>query len=409
MATIVFATSSPLITTVRIPRRRFSVFSAANSKLPEISRTYHHSSLEVIGGGTDRFLPALKDSLVKPYNACPLTGFNRHVETIYAAFYRSVPSGRLRRECLRTKDDGSVALDWVAGDDGYLSPESPILILLPGLTGGSQDSYVRHMLLRARSNKWRCVVFNSRGCGDSPVTTPQFYSDSFLGDICEVIAHVGDKFPNANLYAAGWSLGGNILVNYLGQESHNCPLTAAVSLCNPFDLVIADEDFHKGFNNVYDKALSRSLRRIFSKHSLLFEDIGGEFNIPLAANAETLRDFAEGVTRVSFGFKSVDEYYSKSSSSKVIKHVRIPLLCIQAANDPIAPERGIPRDDIKANPNCMLIVTPRGGHLGWVAGEEAPNGAPWTDPVVMQFLQFVESRETISGERSFEDVQQILV
>lgn len=97
-------------------------------------RPYHHSSLEVIGGGIDRFLPALKDSLAKPYNAFPLTGFNRHVETIYAAFYRSVPSVRLRRECLRTKDDGSVALDWVAGDDNYLSPESPILILLVTLS-----------------------------------------------------------------------------------------------------------------------------------------------------------------------------------------------------------------------------------------------------------------------------------
>ncbi|EOA23252.1 hypothetical protein CARUB_v10017300mg, partial [Capsella rubella] len=409
MARIAFATSSAPIITVRTLRRRFSVFAAAKPKLPEMSQNYHHSSLEVIGGGRDRFLPALKDSLVKPYNAFPLTGFNRHVETIYAAFYRSVPSVRLRRECLRTKDNGSVALDWVVGDDSFLSPESPILILLPGLTGGSQDSYVRHMLLRAQSKKWRCVVFNSRGCGDSPVTTPQFYSASFLGDTGEVIAHVGDKFPNANLYAAGWSLGANILVNYLGQESHNCPLSGAVSLCNPFDLVIADEDFHKGFNNVYDKALSKSLRRIFSKHSLLFEDIGGGFNIPLAANATTVRDFDEGITRVSFGFKSVDEYYSKSSSSKSVKQVRIPLLCIQAANDPIAPERGIPRDEIKANPNCMLIVTPRGGHLGWVAGEEAPNGAPWTDPVVMEFLQYVESRETINGERSFEDVQQIQV
>jgi predicted alpha/beta-fold hydrolase len=43
----------------------------------------------------------------------------------------------------------------------------------PGLTGGSGDSYVRHMLVRARSKGWRVVVFNSRGCGDSPVTTPQ--------------------------------------------------------------------------------------------------------------------------------------------------------------------------------------------------------------------------------------------
>lgn len=63
----------------------------------------------------------------------------------------------------------------------------------------------------------------------------------------------------------------------------------------------------------------------------------------------------------------------------------------------------------QANPNCVLIVTPRGGHLGWVAGEEAPNGAPWTDQVVMEFLQYVENRETIKGERSFDDAHQIQV
>lgn len=50
----------------------------------------------------------------------------------------------------------------------------------PGLTGGSGDSYVRHMLVKARSKGWRVVVFNSRGCGDSPVTTPQVNNSIFL-------------------------------------------------------------------------------------------------------------------------------------------------------------------------------------------------------------------------------------
>lgn len=161
----------------------------------------------------------------------------------------------------------------------------------PGLTGGSGDSYVRHMLIRARNKGWRVVVFNSRGCGGSPVTTPQvnhfllncifgdplvilltlpfvlvqFYSASFLGDMHEVVSHVSDRYPDANLYGVGWSLGANILVRYLGQESHNCPLSGAVSLCNPFDLVVSDEDFRKGFNKIYDKALSSALSKIFNK------------------------------------------------------------------------------------------------------------------------------------------------
>ncbi|XP_017973798.1 PREDICTED: embryogenesis-associated protein EMB8 isoform X2 [Theobroma cacao] len=313
----------------------------------KITMPDHHPSLEVIGGARDRFLQALHTALRLPYNPFPLIAWNRHVETIFAAFFRSVPDVRLRRESLRVKDGGSVALDWVSGDQRRLSPDAPILILLPGLTGGSQDSYVRHMLNKAKSKGWRVVVFNSRGCGGSPVTTPQFYSASFLGDTCEVVEHIGARYPDANLYAVGWSLGANILVRYLGQESHTCPLSGAVSLCNPFNLVIADEDFHKGVNNVYDKALARSLCKIFKKHALLFEDMEGEFDIPLAANAKSVRDFDEGITRVSFGFKSVDEYYSSSSSCDSIKHVNRPLLCIQAANDPIAPSRGIPWEDIR--------------------------------------------------------------
>ncbi|KAK4486557.1 hypothetical protein RD792_009242 [Penstemon davidsonii] len=147
----------------------------AKSSTPLSSCGEAHPSVEVIGGGMERFLPALK-TLHLPYTPYPLVAWNRHVETIFVAFFRSLPDVRLRRECLRTKDGGAVALDWVSGDNrSLLPPDSPIVILLPGLTGGSGDSYVRHMVLRIRRSKggWRVVVFNSRGCGDSPVITPQ--------------------------------------------------------------------------------------------------------------------------------------------------------------------------------------------------------------------------------------------
>lgn len=338
-------------------------------------------------------LPILKQ-LYKPY---PLLR-NRHQETIFAALFRSLPQVTFKRECLRMQDNGSVALDWpVGGADCEMGPDyctqegSPVLILLPGLTGGSGDTYVRHLLVRARKCGWNVVVFNSRGCADSPVTSPQFYSASFTEDLRQVVKHVGGLFPNSRLYAAGWSLGGNILVRYIGQEGDNCPLAGAVSLCNPFDLVIADEDFHKGFNNVYDLALARSLRKIFKKHASLFECIGGEYDIPKVATARTVRDFDDGLTRVSFGYETVDDYYKDASSSNSIKDVRIPLLCIQADDDPIAPSRGIPRDDILENGQCFLVVTPSGGHLGWVAGDKAPFGAPWTDSLVMDYLQLLEN------------------
>ncbi|XP_078440348.1 esterase/lipase/thioesterase family protein [Wolffia australiana] len=365
-----------------------------SSPVPSSSSSISHPSLEVIGGAKDAFLRGFSNGgglRLKPYDGFPLICSNNHLETIFAAFFRSVPDVCLRRECIRTVDGGSVALDWCSGDDRLLPADAPVLILLPGLTGGSEDSYVRHMLVRARSKGWRVVVFNSRGCGDSPVTTAQFYSASFTRDLSEVTNHVSLCYPKSKIYAVGWSLGANILVRYLGEKSKDCCISGAVSLCNPFNLVIADEDFRKGFNNIYDKALAGGLRRIFRRHSLLFGEMGGEYNIPLVANAKSVRDFDEALTRVSFGFKSVDDYYLNSSSSDSIKNVRTPLLCIQAENDPIAPSRGIPREEIQANPYCLLIATPQGGHLGWVASSEGPFGAPWTDSVVMDFLELLQA------------------
>lgn len=92
-----------------------------------------HPSLAVTGGARDAFLPALK-TLDRPYSPFPVVGWNPHVETIFAAFFRSLPDVRLKRECLRTKDEGSVALDWVSGDHQQLPSDSPILILLVSQT-----------------------------------------------------------------------------------------------------------------------------------------------------------------------------------------------------------------------------------------------------------------------------------
>ncbi|XWS48737.1 hypothetical protein CRYUN_Cryun13aG0102100 [Craigia yunnanensis] len=252
--------------------------------------------------------------------------------------------------------------------------------LMPGLTGGSKNSYVRHMLTKAKSKGWRVVVFTNRGCGDNPVTTPQHLGLA-TGDTYEVVEHVGARYREPNLYAVGLSLGANILVRYLDHSKFcsdrlqlvypsvwNLILALFLVLCHCVILSIWSflmRNYTRALT-MFDKALARSICKIFKK------------------------DFDEGLTRVSFGFKSVDGYYPNASSCYSIKHVQTPLLCIQTANDPIAPSRAIPREDIKENPNCMLIVTPKGGHLGWVTGVEAPLGAPWSDCVVMNFLEHLE-------------------
>ncbi|KAJ7520166.1 hypothetical protein O6H91_20G070200 [Diphasiastrum complanatum] len=360
-------------------------------------RSWSSRALEIVAASSSlnseilSHITALKSS----YVSFPLLS-NGHVESIFARLFRSLPAVEFRRECLGMADGGTVALDWPIGGAGgdmwntKLSEDAPALILLPGLTGGSGDTYVRHFLVRARQHGWNATVFNSRGCAASPVTSPQFYSASFTEDLREVVKHVSNCFPRSPVYAVGWSLGANILVRYLGEESEKCTLTGAVSLCNPYDLVIADKNFQKGFNKVYDKRLAKSLRNSLKKHAALFEGIGGAYDVQKAIQAKSIREYDDGLTKVSFGYKTVDDYYFDSSSSRSVKDVKVPLLCIQAETDPIAPSCAIPRAEILKNPHCLLVITPTGGHLGWVAGNDGPFGSPWTDSVVMDYLQYIE-------------------
>lgn len=338
-------------------------------------------------------LLALCPALTNPYKL-PAFLNNGHVETIFAALFRKKPHICYRRELIHMPDGGTVALDTEDQvTTASLPSDAPVLILLPGLTGGSEDSYVQHAVVHAREAGIRAVVFNGRGTSDTPVTSAQFYSASYTGDMRAVVSHVASQFPFSTLYAAGWSLGANILTCYLGEEGEEVPLTAAVAMCNPFNLPLARRNFRKGINKIYDWNLASNLNKIYTQHKDLFERAAAEgtkpYNIELAKNAKTIREFDEAITIVSFGWPSVDAYYEGSSSSKSIPKITIPLLVIQSEDDPIAPPEGIPFDELKANPLCVLVTTPTGGHLGWCSGGNGVLGAPWSDAGVSQYFQAI--------------------
>eukprot|EP00884_Botryococcus_braunii_P020405 jgi/Botrbrau1/7048/Bobra.0165s0071.1 len=164
----------------------------------------------------------------------PLFLSNGHIETIAASKLRKDLKRVYVRELLTMSDGGTVALDYEDLKSARELPDdAPVMVVLPGLTGGSHDTYVQHMVGTAHRQGIRAVVFNSRGTSDAPVTTPQFYSASFTGDMKEVIRFVERKFPRSPIFAAGYSLGANILVNYLGEVGINTPILAAVSMCKP--------------------------------------------------------------------------------------------------------------------------------------------------------------------------------
>eukprot|EP00798_Chlamydomonas_sp_ICE-L_P020084 gene20084-26801_t len=324
--------------------------------------------------------------LFSPYRPLPFLT-NRHVETLFATFFRSCPSILYNRECLLMRDGGSIALDWEG--QCTLPRGAPVLILLPGLSGGSNDSYVCHGVDQARRQGIRAAVFNSRGTANSPVTTPQLYSGCYTGDLRAVVEHVRTKYPKSTLLAAGW---------YLGEEGSDTPIKGAVSIGNPFDLAASRTALSQGavsIGNPFDLAASRTA---LSQGNV---SIGNHFDLaasttPLSQHRQlleavrtvgTIDGYDEAVTIHSFGWESVEEYYKNGSSQRSVARIQIPLMCIHALDDPISCKEAIPYEELTANANCVLVTTGSGGHLGWVAGKGAPLGHPWSDIPMFEWFR----------------------
>lgn len=108
-----------------------------------------------------------------------------------------------------------MALDWA--EEGSLTT-SPIVIILPGLTGASQAEYIKCLITSAKKVGIRCVIFNNRGLGGVELKTPRTYCAANSDDLSEVVEHVRKLYPNVPLGATGISMGGLILGNYLAQQ-----------------------------------------------------------------------------------------------------------------------------------------------------------------------------------------------
>ena len=211
--------------------------------------------------------------------------FNGHLQTVRFAYDDRGPKVRYRRQLLKLPDDGVVSLDWALIPDRNdpsttlteaavtttwvpeVHPTRRTVILLPGLTGGSTENYIRITIARLHTLGWQCVVLNARGCAETPLTTAQLFCSAYTDDLRFVLHQLREQFDFAReaFIGAGFSMGSNVLVKYLGEDGSRTPLTGAISIGNPFDLTICSANFGDSLLHrmTYDKALNNNLRELF--------------------------------------------------------------------------------------------------------------------------------------------------
>ncbi|KAE8891558.1 hypothetical protein PF005_g11830 [Phytophthora fragariae] len=317
--------------------------------------------------------------------------FNGHLQTVRFAYDERGPKINYKRQLLTLPDGGVVSLDWALlasqkapaklGDPNKsawstwlpdVEPTRRTVLLLPGLTGGSPENYIRSTIARLHELGWQCVVLNARGCADTPVRTAQLFCSAYTGDLRFVLRQLSDKYEFAReaFVAVGFSMGSNVLVKCLGEDGDETPLTGAVSIGNPFDLAICSANFGGSLFNrmTYDKALNTNLRELFFNKCNAAEQFVDFPGVDLEAikASRTVRDFDDTLTKFVFHYDTVDDYYNDAGSVKKLSGVRVPLLCINAEDDPISIRSALPQDDeVKANPNVILCTTKSGGHLAF--------------------------------------------
>ena len=301
-----------------------------------------------------------------------------HSQTLWPVLTRRVPL-RAQTERLELPDGDFVRLDW-AGRSG------PIVIVLPGLQGDIESAYVRGLLRACESRGWRGVLLNYRGHGE-PNRQKRCYHCGMTCDLQYLVHYLAEREPNTPIGVVGFSVGANICLKWLGEcgrQGIKPPVAAAVGVSAPFHLGVVAQKIERGFSRIYQWYLLRSMQRDVAKKIRAF---GDNFGLTLheLRRLNTFFKFDDRISGPWHGFHGAEDYYARTRSDVLLRHVSVPTLIVNAHDDPLVPASLIPgpRD---VSDKVTLEITDGGGHLGFVAGRWPWSPNFWLDARVPEFL-----------------------
>ncbi|KAL7633273.1 UNVERIFIED_CONTAM: hypothetical protein RMT77_016378 [Armadillidium vulgare] len=341
--------------------------------------------------------------------------FESRAQTILASFFRSrLPIINYKRDIFKLRDGGEVCIDWLDPvQNSKVAPEedsSPIVVLLPGLTGHSQSEYVKSFVFAAHSVGAKCVVFNNRGRGGIPLKTARTYCAANSDDLEEILGHIKKIYPKSRVVATGISLGGMILGNFLvtrGQKARQY-LEAAMVLSVPWNPFVGTESLEKPiWNLLLNRFLAQCLCDSLKQMTHMLEG-NHPWDLDHVMKSKTIREFDSRFTAVQFGFKDVEDYYRTACLPGKLHEIRVPLVCLSAADDPFQPIHGIPYEEARKSSHVGIIITSRGGHIGFMEGI-LPTNRYFSDRLYAQLLQgiFNDYDSLLKAQRECDDFQVI--
>ncbi len=307
---------------------------------------------------------------------------NAHMQTIFSSFTRHIKAPIDSTERFELPDGDFIDLAWAVNG---LGPDTPLVVFLHGLGGSVDSTYVAGQLRAFNQAGWRAVLMHFRGASKEPNRLPRAYHSGETGDLDDLLHALAEREPNTKKALVGFSLGGNVVLKWLGEHSSQTLVQAAVAVSVPYQLRMVADRINQGFSRFYQTYLLNRLRQVFLRKL----DAHGDSFPWTAAGLNALRcfwTFDENVTARLHGFPHVHAYYRESSSRQYLARIATPTLLIHALDDPFMTPAVIPHAD-ELSPDVTLELSRKGGHVGFVSGGVPGRPIYWLDQRIPQFLR----------------------
>lgn len=310
---------------------------------------------------------------------------NSHLQTCIPSLFRKVHFAYKQRETLHTPDKDFFDLD----SSLYSSKKQDTgVLILHGLESSSDSNYIRAMASNLYFEGFNIHCMNFRGCSGKTNKLARSYHSGDTDDLKLCIDHLLNKYEYNSIVLIGFSLGGNVLLKYLGETGYTDKISCAVAISVPCDLESSAHKLALGSNRIY---MRRFMKKLLSKI-----EVKSETHAEIARQMiefkqmKTFIEFDEHYTAKYHGFQSALHYWRSSSCKPLIPYIKIPTYLINALDDPFFTTQCFPLTEAQNNPKFYLEIPEYGGHVGFF--EHFTKNPYWHEKQTIQFIREFSKR-----------------
>jgi predicted alpha/beta-fold hydrolase len=297
---------------------------------------------------------------------------NKHIQTLYASVFANFPFGRKFKkhnffvQKFTLSDGDFIECYWYNKPTNTTNKD--IVMLFHGLGGSYKSPYIMGLVQELDKNGFESVVVHFRSASGVMNKKAKAYHSGQSEDAKEFIKYLSQKYPNNKLFAIAYSLGANMLLKLLGESKENSHLSAAIAVSAPMLLDVCANSINRGFSKFYQYVLMKDLNSLLRK-KYDTHDMQKLINLKKQdiKNIKTFWQYDEIYTAKINGFKSAQDYYTKSSAKEYLKYIQTPTLIIHAKDDPFMSKEILPSKD-EVSLHVELEIFEHGGHVGFVSG-----------------------------------------